>query len=51
MNDRDFKELCKSIKQAGKLMRGKMQPSRTFDVQPTKLSNGKQGKQKECTKQ
>ena len=34
MNDEDFANLVESIKQAGKIKKGLLQPSRTFEFNP-----------------
>ena len=34
MNERDFEELTKSVRQAGKLKRGKLKSARTFEFKP-----------------
>ena len=37
MKNDDFDKLVKSVKQAGKIRRGKMQPSRVFEIRPADI--------------
>ncbi len=37
MDDRDFEDLIKSIRQAGKIKRGELRPSRVFEFKPVNI--------------
>ena len=37
MDDRDFEDLIKSIRQAGKINRGELRPSRVFEFKPVNI--------------
>jgi len=37
MKDKDFKDLVKSVKQAGRIRRKQMKPSRVFDFKPADI--------------
>ena len=37
MKEKDFDNLVKSVRQAGKIKRGKMKPSRTFQFDPADI--------------
>ncbi|HEU4344387.1 MAG TPA: NadS family protein [Candidatus Binatia bacterium] len=37
MNKREFEKLVASVKQAGKIKRGEMRPSRVFDLKPADI--------------
>lgn len=37
MNKREFEKLVASVKQAGKIKRGEMKPSRVFDLKPADI--------------
>ena len=37
MNKREFEKLVASAKQAGKIRRGEMKPSRVFDLKPADI--------------
>ena len=37
MDDRDFNDLIKSIRQAGKIKRGELSPSRVFEFKPVNI--------------
>ena len=39
MNENDFSNLTKSIKQAGQIKKGKLRASRVFDVNPLDIKN------------
>lgn len=37
MNDKDFEKLKKSVREAGKIHRGKRKPSRVFEFDPADI--------------
>ncbi|MHB8793352.1 MAG: NadS family protein [Thermoleophilia bacterium] len=37
MNDKDFEKLKKSVRQAGKIRRGKLKPGRVFEFDPADI--------------
>jgi putative transcriptional regulator len=39
MKEQDFDDLVKSVKQAGKIRRGKMKASRRFEIKPADIKN------------
>jgi putative transcriptional regulator len=43
MKTKDFDKLVKSVKQAGRIKRGKMKPSRTFKFRPADVKAIRQG--------
>ena len=39
MKERDFQNLVRSVRQAGRIRRGKMKPARTFTFRPTDVKS------------
>lgn len=49
MKEEDFADLVKSIKQAGKIRRGEMKPSRRFEMAPADIKTIRQSLEKSQT--
>jgi putative transcriptional regulator len=49
MKEEDFADLVKSVKQAGKIRRGEMKPSRRFEMAPADIKSIRQSLEKSQT--